>query len=177
MSKEWKLVPVEPTDEMKEAGAPSCEYTGTVCAALCYEAMIAAAPVPPAHADTGEVEQLREAYVAAGEREHALREELARNNVVAFSIEVEKLLCAVIGRDWSASGLSVESLTKDIQQRLTVAEQRNATLIASIVALPDEFKELSGCENTAGVYACIDYISDWVAELAKPTESGASDEQ
>jgi uncharacterized coiled-coil protein SlyX len=44
MSKEWKLVPVEPTDEMKEAGAPSCEYTGTVCAALCYEAMIAAAP-------------------------------------------------------------------------------------------------------------------------------------
>jgi hypothetical protein len=45
MSKEWKLVPVEPTDDMKEAGAPSCEYTGTVCAALCYEAMIAAAPV------------------------------------------------------------------------------------------------------------------------------------
>jgi hypothetical protein len=47
MSKEWKLVPVEPTDDMKEAGAPSCEYTGTVCAALCYEAMIAAAPAPP----------------------------------------------------------------------------------------------------------------------------------
>jgi hypothetical protein len=47
MSKEWKLVPVEPTDEMKEAGAPSCEYTGTVCAALCYEAMIAVAPEPP----------------------------------------------------------------------------------------------------------------------------------
>ena len=45
MSKEWKLVPVEPTDDMKEAGAPSCEYTGTVCAALCYEAMLAAAPV------------------------------------------------------------------------------------------------------------------------------------
>lgn len=47
MSKEWKLVPVEPTDDMKEAGAPSCEYTGTVCAALCYETMIAAAPEAP----------------------------------------------------------------------------------------------------------------------------------
>jgi len=56
--------------------------------------------------------------------------------------------------------------------RLEAAEQRNATLIASIVALPDDFKELSGCENTAGVYACIDYISDWVAELSK--ESGES---
>jgi hypothetical protein len=62
----------------------------------------------------------------------------------------------------------------DLKDSLTAAEQRNATLIASIVALPDEFKELSGCENTAGVYACIDYISDWVAELTKPTESGAS---
>lgn len=59
--------------------------------------------------------------------------------------------------------------------RLVEAGQRNAELVAAIVALPDEFKELSGCENTAGVYACIDYISDWVAELAKPTESGASE--
>lgn len=63
----------------------------------------------------------------------------------------------------------------DLQQRLTAAEQRNAELIASIIALPDEFKELSGCENTAGVYACIEYISDWVTELAEPTESGASE--
>ena len=64
---------------------------------------------------------------------------------------------------------------KTLQSSLTASAQRNSTLIASIVALPDEFKGLSGCENTAGVYACIDYISDWVAELAKPTESGASE--
>lgn len=63
----------------------------------------------------------------------------------------------------------------ELHQRLTAAERRNVELVASIVALPDEFKELSGCENTAGVYARIDYISDWVAELAKPTESGASE--
>jgi hypothetical protein len=61
-------------------------------------------------------------------------------------------------------------------QRLTAAEQRNAELVAGIVSLPEDFKELSGCENTAGVYACIDYISDWVAAL-QSTESGASDEQ
>lgn len=60
-----------------------------------------------------------------------------------------------------------------LRGELTAAEQRNSELVASIVALPDEFRELSGCENTAGVYACIDYISDWVVELTKPTESGA----
>jgi hypothetical protein len=42
------LVPREPTDEMLEAGAPECEYTGTTCARLCYDAMLAAAPQPPA---------------------------------------------------------------------------------------------------------------------------------
>jgi hypothetical protein len=60
-------------------------------------------------------------------------------------------------------------------EKCKAAEKRNAELVASIIALPDEFKGLSGCENTAGVYACIDYISDWVAELARPVESGASE--
>ncbi|MNC10424.1 hypothetical protein D3C87_1337960 [compost metagenome] len=63
----------------------------------------------------------------------------------------------------------------DYRRRLADAERRNAELVASIVSLPDEFKELSGCENTAGVYACIDYIRVWCIELAKPTESGASE--
>jgi len=58
---------------------------------------------------------------------------------------------------------------------LTAAEQRNAELVASIVALPEEFKSLSGSENTAGVHACIEYISDWCIEVAQPTESGASE--
>lgn len=76
---------------------------------------------------------------------------------------------------WNESGGYWSGHASDLQQRLIATEQRNAGLVASIVALPDEFKELSGCENTAGVYACIDYISDWVAELSKPTESGASE--
>ena len=52
--------------------------------------------------------------------------------------------------------------------KLEAAEQRNRELVAGIVALPLEFRSLSGSENTAGVHACIDYISDWVAEVAKP---------
>jgi hypothetical protein len=46
--------------------------------------------------DAGEVESLREAYVAAGEREHALREELAaakrneHNSEVAYKAAIEK---------------------------------------------------------------------------------------
>lgn len=49
MSKEWKLVPVEPTKEMLEAG--SREHTKNPTNANPYHkyaAMIAAAPVPPA---------------------------------------------------------------------------------------------------------------------------------
>jgi hypothetical protein len=56
----------------------------------------------------------------------------------------------------------------NLVKRAEAAEQRNRELVAGIVALPLEFKELSGCENTAGVYACIDHISEWVAEVAKP---------
>lgn len=97
MSKEWKLVPVEPTDEMKEAGAPSCEYTGTVCAALCYEAMIAAAPnhigdatgmVAPV-VDHQPVRNASEvAYNLQAELQAAKRD--AHNSEVAYKAAIEK---------------------------------------------------------------------------------------
>lgn len=113
----------------------------------------------------------------------ALREELRllRHSNASYLETVAKV-CGMLGLDLDeakhAEGQPSDVLfshANAMQQRLTAAEQRNAELVASIVALSDEFKELSGCENTAGVYACIDYISNWVADLTKPTESGASD--
>lgn len=109
----------------------------------------------------------------------ALREELAivsreKNDVAHRANETaERLNSMTISKVTMQNKLKQKLAST--QQRLTAAEQRNAELVASIVALPDELKELSGCENTAGVYACIDYISNWVAEPAKPTESGASE--
>ncbi|WP_440090105.1 hypothetical protein [Pseudomonas fragariae (ex Marin et al. 2024)] len=51
MSNEFKLVPVEPTDEMKIAGGMACQYVPDWEASLIYEAMLAAAPQPPALGD------------------------------------------------------------------------------------------------------------------------------
>lgn len=48
MSKEFKLVPVEPTEEMKAEGCMSCQYVSDWDVALIYEAMLAAAPQPTA---------------------------------------------------------------------------------------------------------------------------------
>lgn len=48
MSKEFKLVPVKPTEEMKAEGCMSCQYVSDWDVELIYEAMLAAAPQPPA---------------------------------------------------------------------------------------------------------------------------------
>lgn len=82
----------------------------------------------------------------------ALREELASMKSQPEWVQIQILQNGIAERDVD----------------LAAAEQRNAELVAAIVALPDEFKELSGCENTAGVYACIEHISEWVAVL-QPT--------
>ncbi|GAA0531237.1 hypothetical protein [Pigmentiphaga daeguensis] len=47
--REWKLVPVEPTPEMLEAGAKQVDWYAHN-ALECYHAMLAAAPTPPAQA-------------------------------------------------------------------------------------------------------------------------------
>ncbi|MCO7614371.1 hypothetical protein NJH83_29485 [Pseudomonas chlororaphis] len=43
-----------------------------------------------------------------------------------------------------------------------------------LLSLPEDLKALSGCENTAGVYACIDYIEQCIAGLQQVTAKGAS---
>ncbi|MNJ10730.1 hypothetical protein D3C77_48940 [compost metagenome] len=44
MSNQWKLVPVEPTDEMQEAVRDAWESEGAISAKQMYKAMLAAAP-------------------------------------------------------------------------------------------------------------------------------------
>jgi hypothetical protein len=73
--------------------------------------------------DAGEVEQLREAYAAAGEREHALREELAKvsrekNDVAYRANETFERL--------NSMTISKATMQNKLKQRLTAAEQRNA---------------------------------------------------
>ena len=57
-----------------------------------------------------------------------------------------------------------------LQQRLTAADERVDVLEGLLRNLPEDLKDLSGSENTAGVYACIDYIEQCVAAL-KPAEA------
>ncbi|MFL1415367.1 hypothetical protein ACI77M_03880 [Pseudomonas fildesensis] len=52
--------------------------------------------------------------------------------------------------------------------------KRAVVLEGLLLSLPEDLKDLSGSENTAGVYACIDYIEQCVAAL-KPTEGGGDE--
>lgn len=52
-----------------------------------------------------------------------------------------------------------------LQQHLTAADERADVLGGLLFSLPEGLKDLSGSENTAGVYACIDYIEQCIAGL------------
>lgn len=52
------------------------------------------------------------------------REEATGRLAIAF----EKMLCAAIGRDWSAAGISASSLVNDLRNRTIAAESRLAEI-------------------------------------------------
>ncbi|WP_421547848.1 phosphohydrolase [Pseudomonas sp. QD4] len=54
--------------------------------------------------------------------------------------------------------------------------ERADVLEGLLFSLPEDLKALSGCENTVGVYACIDYIEQCIAGLQQVTAEGASHE-
>jgi len=51
MTSEWKLVPIEPTGEMRYSGATAMHTSGN--AEKVYDAMLATAPQPPALNECG----------------------------------------------------------------------------------------------------------------------------
>ena len=125
---------------------------------------------------------LREIFAEQSELAALRKENRLLNHDIASFLETTAKVCKLLGIDTDdakhAEGKPSDVLfshATGLQQRLTAAEQQYAKLVEEVIALPDEFKSLSGSENTAGVYACIDYISEWAAKLAQPTESGASE--
>lgn len=106
------------------------------------------------------IRELSDRVVAGDGREAALREELA-------IIKDECIDHMNLHKAWTKQ-------RDGLQQSLTAAEQRNAALTELLTGLPEGLKELSGCENTAGVQACIEYVEYCIGQI-KPTESGASE--
>ncbi|WP_321374261.1 hypothetical protein [Pseudomonas extremaustralis] len=168
MSNQWKLVPVEPTETMVingfESAPDECfsdeevweQYQGmSGCqqaafrAKLCWAAMIAAAPAPDTHIAVPE----ESAGVDFG-----IDGRSVRVSQDAYSIFLAR---EAAGREKIAA----------LQQRLTAADERVDVLEGLLRSLPEDLKDLSGSENTAGVYACIDYIEQLVISL-KPAEGG-----
>lgn len=98
--------------------------------------------------------------------------DLERNMVPAVEDEL-----AALRKELAASRLNeynAQVKMSEQHDKLTAAEQRNAALTELLTGLPEGLKELSGCENTAGVQACIEYVEYCIGQI-KPTESGASD--
>ena len=54
---------------------------------------------------------------------------------------------------------------RELEALLTAADERSDVLGGLLFSLPEDLKDLSGSENTAGVYACIDYIEQCIAGL------------
>lgn len=54
----------------------------------------------------------------------------------------------------------------------TAADERVDVLEGLLFSLPEDLKALSSCENTSGVYACIDYIEQCIAGLQLVTAKG-----
>lgn len=70
------------------------------------------------HAELYEEQQRRfEGNRLTSAEHHEELQELNREHthkIVALTIQVEKLLCEKLGREWSASGISIETLTNDL---------------------------------------------------------------
>ena len=78
------------------------------------------------------------------------------------------------GIKWESdrNALLLASLTEaDDMLSITSLEagRRIDQLEGLLFSLPEDLKALSGCENTAGVYACIDYIEQCIAGLQQVT--------
>jgi hypothetical protein len=49
--------------------------------------------------------------------------EAAQEAVLVFAIQIEKLLCAALGREWATAGISIESLIAELVARAERAEE------------------------------------------------------
>ncbi len=109
------------------------------------------------------------------ERDAALGESIAlRQNIgrVVFERDSSQRREASLAKDlenWKRKACESAEREQALQQRLTAADERVDVLEGLLRSIPEDLKELSGCENTAGVYACIDYIEQLVVSL-KPAE-------
>ncbi len=61
------------------------------------------------------------AYQTEERIERELRSQIA--NLEFQFIEVEKLLCGVLGREWRPSGFSISTLVAEIKERLEAVKQ------------------------------------------------------
>jgi hypothetical protein len=59
---------------------------------------------------------------------------------------------------------------QSLHDRLVASERRNAELVVLLKGLPEEFKDLSGSECSAGVSACIEYTEQVIAKALTPLD-------
>jgi hypothetical protein len=71
-----------------------------------------------------------EAHAALAARQAPTEQEI----IGAFAIKVEKWLCTALGREWSVSGISIDSLISELAAR--PAPARNAILDQAIAVVP-----------------------------------------
>lgn len=70
----------------------------------------------------------------------------------------------------SESGFSSWSSNKYMQDEIDALRKALAASEQRLLDLPGEMQELSGCENTAGVQACVAHVEYVLALVAKENE-------
>jgi len=118
MNTEWKLVPVEPTDEMEVAAENDYEQTGATFPRWksAYAAMLAAAPpAPTSHpiptGATGE-EQDRQALLALADRI-----ESASERPIHISLEAARLIREAVNRAPAAGDAQMLEFVREVAQQ------------------------------------------------------------
>jgi hypothetical protein len=87
----------------------------------------------------------------------------------AFAIKVEKLLCAALGRKWSASGISIESLIGKLAARQAPTDSL-AQGAGSIDSVGEELKVAPFHLSPHMAYAIARHVNARLARTAAPSE-------
>ncbi|QHJ83076.1 MAG: hypothetical protein [Caudoviricetes sp.] len=69
-------------------------------------------------------------FKAGYEAGKAAQPQGATSEVVSFGIQVEKLLCEALGREWAATGISIESLVSELKVRAGAGAQPQGEQVA-----------------------------------------------
>lgn len=87
-------------------------------------------------------------------------------SLMSFTIEVEKRLCKILGREWKPEGMSIESLSQDIEKELQLSKMFHS--LAEIIVSHGQGKKNETGESD------LDEVNNFIELLGQAFEHHSS---